>query len=80
MDRYLSVILGHPRIFRDEDVDQQLPDRVIDADLATGAVKSNSVYNQCVSDGPVFHAKFVRLFFLVIISCHCSYSINRLRE
>lgn len=78
LDRYLSVILGRPRIFRDEDVDQQLPDRVNDADLATGAVKSKSAYNQCVSDGPVFHAKFVRLFFLVIISCHCSHSIDQL--
>lgn len=59
LDRYLSVILGRPRIFRDEDVDQHLPDRINDADLASGKVKAKSAYNQCVSDGPVFHAKFV---------------------
>lgn len=62
LDRYLSVILGRPRIFRDEDVDQQLPDRINDADLVTGNGKTKSMYNQCVSDGPVFHAKYVCLF------------------
>jgi hypothetical protein len=68
LDRYLSVILGRPRIFRDEDVNQELPDRINDADLVTGVVKTKSAYNQCVSDGPVFHAKFVRPFlFLEII-------------
>lgn len=59
LDRYLSVILGRPRIFRDEDIDQHLPSRVNDADLASGKAKTKSTYNQCVSDGPVFHAKFV---------------------
>jgi hypothetical protein len=72
LDRYLSVILGRPRIFRDEDVNQELPDRINDADLVTGVVKTKSAYNQCVSDGPVFHAKFVRPFlFLEIIFYHC---------
>ena len=59
LDRYLSVILGRPRIFRDEDIDQNLPSRVNDADLVSGKANTKSTYNQCVSDGPIFHAKFV---------------------
>jgi hypothetical protein len=65
LDRYLSVILGRPRIFRDEDVDQHLPSRINDADLTSGRAEIKFAYNQCVSDGPVFHAKFVHLLFVV---------------
>ena len=57
LDRYLSVILGRPRIFRDEDSDQDLPERINDNDLHTNSFKTHSSYHQCVSDGPVFHAK-----------------------
>jgi hypothetical protein len=61
------VILGRPRIFRDEDCDQSL-DRINDANLAATGAEARSTYNQCVSDGPVFHAKFVNhlLVFLII--------------
>lgn len=59
LDRYLSVILGRPRIFRDEDVDQKLPERSdvdFDSTIKTGNRSKNS---HSVSDGPVFHARFV---------------------
>jgi hypothetical protein len=59
LDRYLCVILGRPRVFRDEDVDQYLPERINDADLGRGRAKMKSAYNRCVSDGPIFHAKSV---------------------
>ena len=62
LDRYLSVILGRPRIFRDEDVDQCIPDRLTDADLTTASNKAKSSFNQCVSDAPIFHAKYVDEF------------------
>lgn len=57
LDRYFSVILGRPRVFRDEEIDQELPERVNDADLATHSVGTKSSSKQCVSDAPVFHAK-----------------------
>jgi hypothetical protein len=59
------VILGRPRIFRDEDVDQVLPDRINDADLTTTGTKAT--YNQRVSDGPVFHAKFVNHLLVPLV-------------
>lgn len=57
LDKYLSVILGRPRVFRDEDIDQHFPDRLNDADLTANAAKPKSEQSQCVSDGPVYHAK-----------------------
>jgi hypothetical protein len=57
LDRYLSVILGRPRAFRDEDIDQELPERLMEADLSSSRKKPKSASAQCVSDGPVFHAK-----------------------
>lgn len=59
LDTYLSIILGRPRTFRDEDVDQQLPQRLNDNDLTFDTANPKLSTNQCVSDGPVFHAKFV---------------------
>jgi hypothetical protein len=59
LDKYLSVILGRPRVFRDEDIDQHFPERLNDADLTAIASKPKAAQSQCVSDGPVFHAKYV---------------------
>lgn len=33
LDRYLSVMKGRPRIFRDEDIDQEYPANVADEDM-----------------------------------------------
>jgi hypothetical protein len=33
LDRYLSVMKGRPRIFRDEDIDQDYPANVSDSDM-----------------------------------------------
>ena len=57
LDKYLSVILGRPRVFRDEDIDQHFPERVNDADLTANASKPKAAQSLCVSDGPVLHAK-----------------------
>lgn len=59
LDRYLSVMLGRPRIFRDEDIDQPLPEQSdfsSDSSQRTG-VRSKSI--QSVDDGPIFHARSV---------------------
>jgi hypothetical protein len=57
LDKYLSIILGRPRVFRDEDIDQNYPERLNDADLTANASNPKTAQDQCVSDGPVFHAK-----------------------
>ena len=59
LDKYLSIILGRPRVFRDEDIDQHFPERLSDADLTANTSKPRASQSQCVSDGPVLHAKYV---------------------
>jgi hypothetical protein len=61
LDRYLSVILGRPRTFRDEDIDQTMPERVNDTDLTDIVANSRSSWAQCIHDAPVFHARSVYL-------------------
>lgn len=54
LDRYLSVILGRPRIFRDEDIDQSFQEE------SSGSADTSLMdarTNMSVSDGPVFHAR-----------------------
>ncbi|KAK0101630.1 hypothetical protein ONS95_006792 [Cadophora gregata] len=61
LDRYLSVILGRPRIFRDEDIDQPLPERsgiCSDSGHKSGQ-KSKHVHS--VDDGPIFHARLAKI-------------------
>lgn len=54
LDRYLSVILGRPRIFRDEDIDQSLPERFVSTvHKPTTGLRAN----QSVWDGPIYHAR-----------------------
>lgn len=61
LDNYLGVVFGRPRHFHDEDIDQDLPDRVEDEDM-TALGPSDA------GDGPapdshidalIFHAKWV---------------------
>jgi hypothetical protein len=57
LDKYLSVMLGRPSIFRDEDIDQRLPDELNDCDIATTGRDAKAKTSLSVSEGPVFHAK-----------------------
>jgi hypothetical protein len=57
LDKYLSVILGRPSIFRDEDIDQRLPDELNDCDVVTTGRDAKAKTSLNVSEGPVFHAK-----------------------
>jgi hypothetical protein len=69
LDKYFSVVLGRPGIFRDEDIDQDFPAQVNDADLVQGNEKPHPPWNQCVMDAPVYHAK------LVPSSFHCQHCL-----
>ena len=59
LDRYLSVILGRPRIFCDEDIDQHFPDELNDIALTDSEANSKVIYNHCLLEAPIFHAKSV---------------------
>jgi hypothetical protein len=54
LDRYLSVILGRPRVLRDEDIDQSL---IETAESSAGESKLGPTAGQNVSQGPVYHAR-----------------------
>lgn len=53
LDKYLSVILGRPRLWQDEDMDEDLPTRVNDQDLTSH--ESRASKRDCLMDAPVFH-------------------------
>ncbi|KAH8601705.1 fungal-specific transcription factor domain-containing protein [Bisporella sp. PMI_857] len=63
LDKYLSVILGRPRIFRDEDIDQHLPERLNNNDLSTAGYTElfKPSKTLSVSDAPVFHARLAKI-------------------
>ncbi|KAL2797846.1 fungal-specific transcription factor domain-containing protein [Aspergillus keveii] len=54
LDKYLSVILGRPRLWHDGDVDEELPARVNDIDLTPTRIELPK--RDCVMDAPVLHA------------------------
>ncbi|KAK9465450.1 fungal-specific transcription factor domain-containing protein [Lipomyces arxii] len=61
LDKYLSVVLGRPSIFHDEDIDQDLPALVNDEDLSQTEIRlSNYKAVNCVMLAPVLHATLMR--------------------
>ncbi|KAF9884350.1 hypothetical protein FE257_001863 [Aspergillus nanangensis] len=59
LDKYLSVILGRPRLWHDQDLEEELPARVNDCDLSS--VEMHSPKRDCMMDAPVFHALLARI-------------------
>lgn len=59
LDKYLSVILGRPRLWHDEDLDEELPARVNDQDLTSTTIQPPK--RDCMMDAPVFHALLARI-------------------
>lgn len=59
LDKYFRIVLGRPGMFRDEDVDQQLPARKNDSELDMDKDRPHSGWNQCIMDAPVYHIKYV---------------------
>ncbi len=76
LDRYFSVILGRPRIIRDEDIDQALPSYLDETDLLKAGVSAKSGQSPRVADGPIYHAKLVSFCLdLVVLHSHIKGSI-----
>ncbi|KAJ6044434.1 uncharacterized protein N7446_002629 [Penicillium canescens] len=61
LDIYLSAALGRPKIFHDEDIDQDLPACASDLQITTSAILPAFSPGQSVMLAPVFHAKLVRI-------------------
>jgi hypothetical protein len=64
LDHYLGIILGRPRHYHDEDIDQDFPDPINDEDMRADA--SSSRVNSNVDshlEALIFHAKYVPWYF-----------------
>ncbi|CAG8207861.1 unnamed protein product [Penicillium salamii] len=59
LDKYLSIILGRPRLWQDEDIDEELPTRINDQDLTSHEISPSKC--DCLMDAPVFHAVLARI-------------------
>ncbi|CAG8107444.1 unnamed protein product [Penicillium olsonii] len=59
LDKYLSIILGRPRLWQDEDIDEELPTRINDQDLSRHEMNPSKC--DCLMDAPVFHAVLARI-------------------
>ncbi|PYI04736.1 C6 transcription factor [Aspergillus sclerotiicarbonarius CBS 121057] len=59
LDKYLSVILGRPRLWNDEDLTEDLPTRINDEDLTRQERRLSK--RDCVMDAPVFHAVLAQI-------------------
>lgn len=61
LDRYLGVVMGRPRHFHDDDIDQELPDRVNDSEMSpAGRIPSESP-EDCHMDGFVWNIQLARI-------------------
>lgn len=57
IDKYLSVVFGRPRHYRDEDIDQEFPDCVNDEDMAADGPSSEEPKEDCYVDAVIFHSR-----------------------
>lgn len=59
IDRYLSVVLGRPRLYQDEDIDQDFPDSVNDNEMTPNGVAISDDPADCHIDALIYHAKYI---------------------
>jgi hypothetical protein len=58
LDTHLSLTLGRPRLFHDEDIDQQMPSGADDNDLSLDSLTSPSDFSYSVMLAPVSYYKY----------------------
>ncbi|PYH76297.1 hypothetical protein BO82DRAFT_387403 [Aspergillus uvarum CBS 121591] len=57
LDNYLSAALGRPRIFHDDDIDQELPAVANDSHILADQILPATTSAQSIMLAPVYHAK-----------------------
>ncbi|KAH1898527.1 hypothetical protein KXV57_009580 [Aspergillus fumigatus] len=81
VDRYLSVVLGRPRLYQDEDIDQNFPDTVNDEDMTPDGFSISDDPADCYIDALIYHAKIAQIIGKIsreVYSVSELYSQNRL--
>ncbi|KAJ5049906.1 hypothetical protein NUH16_008429 [Penicillium rubens] len=61
IDKYLSVVFGRPRLYQDDDIDQNFPDNVNDEDMTPQGPSTPDEPADCYIDALIFHAKIARI-------------------
>ncbi|KAJ5455676.1 uncharacterized protein N7458_003940 [Penicillium daleae] len=61
LDEYLSLILGRPRLLREEDIDQEYPALINDEVLDNKPRQRPALQRNCLMDASVCHAKISRI-------------------
>ncbi|KXH68293.1 fungal specific transcription factor domain-containing protein [Colletotrichum salicis] len=61
IDKYLSVVFGRPRMYRDDDIDQDFPDCVNDEDMTPQGRSSDEPEMDCHVESLIFHAKLAQI-------------------
>ena len=59
IDKYLSVVFGRPRHYRDEDIDQEFPECVNDEDMTAEGPSPEEPKEDCYVDAVIFHARYL---------------------
>lgn len=57
IDKYLAVVFGRPRLYHDDDIDQEYPDPVNDEDMTPQGPALSEPSEDCHVDSLIFHAK-----------------------
>ncbi|KAK2015994.1 fungal-specific transcription factor domain-containing protein [Colletotrichum eremochloae] len=61
IDKYLSVVFGRPRMYHDEDIDQDFPDCVNDEEMTPQGRSRDEPEMDCHVESLIFHAKLAQL-------------------
>ena len=61
LDRYIGVVMGRPRHFHDDDIDQEIPDCVNDAEMSPAGRLTSHNSEDCHMDGFVWNIKLARI-------------------
>ncbi|KAL4918622.1 hypothetical protein BDW62DRAFT_217568 [Aspergillus aurantiobrunneus] len=61
LDNYLSAALGRPRIFHDDEIDQELPAVANDLQITSSGISPATSSTQSIMLAPVYHAKLSKI-------------------
>ncbi|KAL2831134.1 fungal-specific transcription factor domain-containing protein [Aspergillus cavernicola] len=74
LDNYLSATLGRPRIFHDDEIDQELPGIANDVQISQSGIAPTISSAQSIMLAPVYHAKLSKIISGIL---HDLYGIRR---
>ncbi|KAK7530009.1 finger protein [Phyllosticta citribraziliensis] len=80
LDTYLSVALGRPRTFHDEDIDQDLPTSVNDFDLRRREIRPVPAKSLSIMSGCIAHIELSRIMASILRDLYGIKPLSRERQ